>query len=88
MLYWLPNAGAAAARMYAESLDMLDASTELPCGVSLFLHDIGVAPRAWAERTHKNLVYWNVLDRGGHFAAFEQPGIFVDEVRRFFRTLR
>lgn len=45
-------------------------------------------PRAWAERRHRNLVYWNELPKGGHFAAFEQPAVFVEELRRFLRVLQ
>ena len=60
----------------------------LPIGVSIFPRDTTRAPRAWAERYFTDIVHWNELDRGGHFAAWEQPAIFVDEVRTCFRFVR
>ena len=90
MLYWLPNAATSSARLYWESL--ADASmaraTDLPIGFSIFPHDTTRSPRAWAERYFNNIVHWNEPKRGGHFAAFEQPDIFVQEVTNCFRTVR
>ena len=90
MLYWLPATGASAARLYGESLSAasLSKTIDLPVGVSLMPRDVTRAPRAWAERWLRNIVHWNEPARGGHFAAFEQPAIFVDEVRASFRTVR
>jgi pimeloyl-ACP methyl ester carboxylesterase len=55
---------------------------------SVFPREIFPAPRNWAERFYPNLIYWNELDRGGHFAAFEQPELFTDHLRACFRMLR
>jgi pimeloyl-ACP methyl ester carboxylesterase len=91
MLYWLPGAGASSARLYWESYPGAMTGlgpVEVPAGASIFPKEIIRAPRHWASRTYTDLRYWNQLDRGGHFAAFEQPGLFVDEVRTFFRLIR
>lgn len=91
MLYWLPEAGASAARMYWENARIDFSPTaviDLPVGCSIFPRELYRAPRRWAEAACRNLVYWNELDRGGHFAAFEQPGLFVGELRNCFRALR
>ena len=90
-LYWLTASGASAARMYWESFGTIGKGAyqvDLPAGVSTFPREITKAPRKWAERTLRNLVYWNDCDKGGHFAAWEQPGIFVDEVRKCFMLMR
>ena len=92
MLYWLPATGAASARIYWESFGKPilkeTGPVSLPAGCSLFPKEIFQPPRHWAERTYANIVHWNTLDKGGHFAAFEQPASFVDEVRTCFRPLR
>lgn len=90
MLYWLPNTGASSARLYWESYRGAFSATELtlPTGCSIFPKDIYAAPRSWAERCIHDIIYWNELDRGGHFAAFEQPGLFVEELRNCFRSIR
>jgi len=90
MLYWLPNTATSAARLYWESYRGAFGATELqlPTGCSVFPKDIYAAPRRWAERCMHQLIYWNELERGGHFAAFEQPALFVDELRKCFRLLR
>lgn len=92
MLYWLPNTAASSARIYWESfakpiLQETGPAT-LPAGCSLFPKEIFKPPRAWAERTYANIVYWNELDKGGHFAAFEQPDLFTQEARACFRLAR
>ncbi len=89
MLYWLPGAGASSARLYWESFGKpnLDA-VSVPSGCSIFPKEIMRTSRRWAEKRFTNLVYWNELDRGGHFAAFEQPEVFVGEVRACFRNMR
>ena len=91
MMYWLPSAGASSARIYWESFSLIgtpQASIELPSGVSMFPKEIFRASRRWVEERFKNLVHYNVLEKGGHFAAFEQPNTFVDEVRTCFRHMR
>jgi epoxide hydrolase len=89
-LYWLTDTAASSARMYFENagsppnLGIVD----LPVGCSIFPHEVYRAPRSWAERVYPNLIHWNELDRGGHFAAFEQPALFTRELRACFRSLR
>ena len=56
----------------------------MPAGCSIFPKEIVAKPRSWAEGRYTNIVYWNELDRGGHFAAFEQPQLFVEELRKCF----
>ena len=89
MLYWLTGTGASAARLYWESFGGgNDGVVSLPAGASAFPKDIMPVPRSWMEQRYANLVYWNDLDRGGHFAAWEQPELFVDELRKCFRLMR
>jgi pimeloyl-ACP methyl ester carboxylesterase len=89
MLYWLTGTGASAARLYWESFGGgNDGVISLPAGASAFPKDIMPVPRSWMEQRYTNLVYWNDLDRGGHFAAWEQPELFVDELRKCFRLMR
>jgi pimeloyl-ACP methyl ester carboxylesterase len=89
MHYWLPNAGASSGRLYRESLAQFVATrVELPVGASLFPKEIIAAPRSWADRVFPQIVHWNTLPRGGHFAAFEQPATFIDELRTCFRKMR
>jgi pimeloyl-ACP methyl ester carboxylesterase len=88
MLYWLPNTGASSARLYWESFrDRHRDPVETPTAVSVFPKEIFRPSRRWAERRYRDIRYWNEVERGGHFAAFEQPASFVDEVRAAFRTL-
>jgi pimeloyl-ACP methyl ester carboxylesterase len=91
MLYWLPGTAASSARIYWE--DARTATTPndftVPVGFTVFPGEIIPTPRVWAERVYQdNLVYFHQVDRGGHFAAFEQPRIFVDELRTFARLVR
>lgn len=89
MLYWLPRAAASSARLYWESfVDPPRAEIHVPAGCSIFPKEIFRASRRWAERRYKQLVYWNELDKGGHFAAFEQPEAYVGEIRACFRAMR
>ncbi len=91
MLYWLPNAAASSARLYWESFKPGGPEfppVALPTAVSMFPREIQRASRRWAERRFLNLAYWNEPDRGGHFAAFEQPALFTAEVRAGFRAIR
>jgi pimeloyl-ACP methyl ester carboxylesterase len=90
-LYWFSNSGTSAARLYWEvaggnPFNALDIS--IPVGVTVFPGEIYQAPRSWAEQNYHRLTYWNEVAKGGHFAAFEQPEIFTNEVRAAFRTLR
>jgi pimeloyl-ACP methyl ester carboxylesterase len=89
MLYWLPGTAASSARLYWESFRQFGSvKIELPMGASVFPKDIMRASRRWMEQIASDLVYYNELDRGGHFAAWEQPALFVDEVRKCFRLVR
>jgi pimeloyl-ACP methyl ester carboxylesterase len=90
-LYWFSNSGTSAARLYWEvaggnPFNALEIS--IPVGVTVFPGEIYQAPRSWAEQNYHQLTYWNQAEKGGHFAAFEQPEIFTNEVRAAFRTLR
>ena len=88
MLYWLPATGASAARLYWESFGKFGEGTvAIPAGASAFPKEILPAPREWVERSLSNLVYWNELEKGGHFAAWEQPDLFVEELRACFGTM-
>jgi epoxide hydrolase len=89
MHYWLPGTGASSARLYWESFVRPSLPpVGVPTGVSLFPREISRLPRRWVEARFTDLRYWSEADRGGHFAAFEQPALFVDEVRAFFRLVR
>ena len=89
MLYWCTASAASSARLYWESFRSLSRfEIDLPTGVSIYPKEIFRASRRWAERHYRNLIHWNELDRGGHFAALERPQVFVDEVRACFRTQR
>jgi epoxide hydrolase len=89
MLYWLPGTGASSARLYWESFARLfSGSVRVPVGCSVFPKEIVRPSRRWAEKAYPDLRYWNEPAKGGHFAAFEQPAIFVDEVRAAFRSFR
>ena len=93
MFYWLTASGASSARLYWESFNRTFGrgggdKIMLPTGASIFPKEIVPTPRSWAEQRHANIVYWNELDRGGHFAAFEQPDLFVNELRQCFRLMR
>jgi len=89
MLYWLPATAASSARLYWESFRSVAMDdVELPTGCSIFPKEIFRTSRRWAERRFKNIIHWNELTKGGHFAAFEQPELFVDELRSCFRGLR
>jgi pimeloyl-ACP methyl ester carboxylesterase len=90
-LYWLTNSAASSARIYREEAKRLGkrnnpGRVELPVGVSVFPHDLPPA-RSWAGDVYPQLAYWNELPRGGHFAQLDAPDLFVDELRRCFRSL-
>jgi pimeloyl-ACP methyl ester carboxylesterase len=89
MLYWLPGNGASSARLYWESYRDIDLSVvSAPTGCSIFPKEVIRLSRRWAEKRFTDLRYWNELDRGGHFAALEQPELFVNELRTFFALVR
>ena len=89
--YWLTNTGVSSARLYWESkLAFFDVKgVEIPVGVSVFPDELYPAPRSWAEKAYPKLIHFNnEFEEGGHFAAWEQPELFSEEVRATFRTLR
>lgn len=89
MLYWLTNAGASSARLYWESFGNIGQDpVELPTGISVFPKEIFRTSKRWAERRFRNLIHFSEQDKGGHFAAFERPETYVDEIRDCFRQLR
>lgn len=87
MLYWLPGAGASSARLYWESLasGFVPRPIELPTAISVYPGELVRPSRRWADAYYSDIIQWHELDRGGHFPAFEQPAIFVDELRNAFR---
>ena len=89
-LYWLTNTGVSSARLYWENKTEFFApkNVTIPVAVSVFPDDIYAAPRSWVEKAYPNLIHFNRLDKGGHFAAWEQPELFNEEVRTAFRSLR
>jgi pimeloyl-ACP methyl ester carboxylesterase len=89
-LYWLTNTAVSSARLYWESKLAFFApkGVTLPVAVSVFPDEIYAAPRSWATQAYPNLIHFNRLDRGGHFAAWEQPALFAQEMRAAFRSLR
>ena len=94
-LYWLTNTATSAARMYWESARGTAAAAghpvpevSLPVAFTVFPGEIFQAPRSWAERVYPNLIYFNEADRGGHFAAWEEPELFATEVRAAFKSVR
>ena len=89
-LYWLTNTGVSASRLYWEYKGgFFNAKgVSIPVAVSVFPGEQYEAPRSWAEKAYPKLIYFNEVDRGGHFAAWEQPGPFSEEIRAAFRSLR
>jgi epoxide hydrolase len=89
MLYWLPGNAASSARLYWESFNKVSRDpVKIPTGCSIFPKEIFRCSRRWAEKRFEKLVHWNDLDKGGHFAALEQPATFINEVRTCFRHMR
>ncbi len=90
MLYWLTNTGASAARLYWETkvLALNASDSSVPVAMTVFPDEYYRAPRSWAEWAYPNLIYFHEVDKGGHFAAWEQPQLFSEEVRAGFRSLR
>lgn len=95
-LYWLTGTGASAARWYWElgqflaspAAAMAPPPTKVPVGFTTFPGEIWAAPRSWAEAVYPGLAYFNAVDRGGHFAAWEEPALFATEVRAAFKKVR
>jgi pimeloyl-ACP methyl ester carboxylesterase len=94
-LYWLTGTGASAAREYWESgqsaaraAGQAPPDASLPVGFTAFPGEIFPAPRSWAEQVYPNLIYFNEVERGGHFAAWEEPELFSTEIQAAFRGLR
>jgi pimeloyl-ACP methyl ester carboxylesterase len=89
-LYWLTNTGVSSGRLYWDNkFGFFDAkNVSVPAGVSVFPGEIYQAPQTWAEQAYPNLIYYNEVDAGGHFAAWEQPQLLTEEVRSAFRPLR
>ena len=90
--FWLTNTAISAARLYAENkfsfFDVKGVSTRIPVAVSVFPDELYQTPKSWAEKAYPRLVHYNKVDKGGHFAAWEQPRSFSEEVRAGFRSLR
>jgi pimeloyl-ACP methyl ester carboxylesterase len=92
--YWLTNTAISSARLYWENLRTAKAgffaprNVGIPVAVSVFPDEIYAAPRSWAERAYPKLIHFNTLPKGSHFAAWEQPELFSEEVRVGFRSLR
>ena len=89
-LYWLTNTGVSSARLYWENkLAFFDVkNVQIPVAVSVFPDELYAAPRTWTERAYPKLIYYNKLDKGGHFAAWEQSAVFSAELRAAFKSLR
>lgn len=95
-LYWLTNSGASSARLYWENKGRSPLSSSaqktseisLPVAITVFPGDVYCPPESWARRAYKNLIYFRQAEKGGHFAAWEQPQLFTEELRTAFRSLR
>ena len=94
-LYWLTNTAISSARLYWDTTQVSTGGAffdvrgvKIPVAVSVFPDEIYAAPQSWAERAYPKLIHYNKLDKGGHFAAWEQPGLFCPEIRTSFRSLR
>jgi pimeloyl-ACP methyl ester carboxylesterase len=96
-LYWLTNTATSSARLYWENAQSIVAAIasgqkppelSLPVAFTVFPDEIFQAPRSWAEKVYPNLIYFNEADKGGHFAAWEEPELFAAELRAAFRSLR
>ncbi|CAM5254582.1 Epoxide hydrolase OS=Streptomyces alboniger OX=132473 GN=CP975_01475 PE=3 SV=1 [Streptomyces alboniger] len=91
MMYWLPNAGPSSARLYWEARQEprgVSGPNPTPAGFSIFPGEAVQASRRWIEQRYSHVLHYRRLDRGGHFAALEQPAVLTDEIRTTFRTLR
>jgi len=91
MLYWVTATAASSARLYWESFGpgrRTARTVTIPTGVAVFPKEIVAPVRRWMEPSYTDIRHWSEMPKGGHFAAFEQPELFVADVRKFFRTLR
>jgi pimeloyl-ACP methyl ester carboxylesterase len=95
-LYWLTNSAASAGRLYWENKGRSPLSSaaqkttdiSLPVAVTVFPDDVYFPPKTWARRAYSRLIYFHQADKGGHFAAWEQPRLFTEELRTAFKSLR
>ena len=90
-LFWLTNTTVSAARLYREGFAKTDLGPKnitIPVALSVFPDEVYYTPRTWAEQAYPNLIHYNQLDKGGHFAAWEQPNLLVDEMRTGLKSLR
>jgi pimeloyl-ACP methyl ester carboxylesterase len=94
-LYWLTNSATSSAQLYWENnnnnfnaVEQQTAEISVPVAVTVFPGEIYRAPRSWSERSYHKLIYFHEVDKGGHFAAWEQPQLFAEEMRAAFRSLR
>ncbi|EYS94075.1 hypothetical protein CF68_25485 [Cupriavidus sp. SK-4] len=94
-LYWLTNSATSSAQLYWENntnnfnvAEQMTAQIKVPVGVTVFPGELYQAPRTWAERAYPRLTYFNKVDKGGHFAAWEEPQLFAQELRAAFKSLR
>src|SRR6476661_1537486 len=96
-LYWLTNTATSAGRLYWENgargsvivaAAQKTSEITLPVAITVFPEDVYRPPESWARRAYKNLVYFHEVDKGGHFAAWEQPALFSTELRAAFKSLR
>ena len=89
-LFWLTNTGVSSARLYWENklAFFSPKGVKIPTAVSVFPDELYQTPRSWAERAYPNLIHYNKVEKGGHFAAWEQPKLFTEELRAGFRSLR
>ena len=95
-LYWLTNTATSSARLYWENrrperhlaAAQKTAEISLPVAITVFPEEVYRAPETWARRAYRNLIYFHEVDKGGHFAAWEQPELFAAELRAAFRSLR
>ena len=88
--YWLTNTAVSSARLYWENKAAFFApkGVSIPVAVSVFPQEIYAAPKSWVEKAFPKLIHFNTLPKGGHFAAWEQPDFFVNEMRASFKSLR
>jgi pimeloyl-ACP methyl ester carboxylesterase len=95
-LYWLTNTAISSARLYWENMGRSATNAaawktteiSIPVAITVFPGEIYRAPKSWAQRAFRNLIYFNDVDKGGHFAAWEQPELFAAELRAAFKSLR
>ena len=94
-LYWFTNTAVSSARLYWDTVHNLPAGgffdargVKIPVAVSAFADEIYQAPKSWSEKAYPQLIHYNKVDKGGHFAAWEQPKLFTEEIRASFKSLR